>query len=62
MSFGKNLTIAFGAMFLATMSVGAAAWTGIVTCKRRWTARRKRTGNALKVISSATTNVAEPRS
>jgi hypothetical protein len=29
MSFGKKLTIAFGAMFVAMLALGIAAWTGI---------------------------------
>jgi CHASE3 domain sensor protein len=62
MSFGRKLTIAFGAMFIATMAVGAAAWTGIGSLQSALDFAAQRTEKALKIISSATSNIAELRS
>src|SRR5271165_2002431 len=62
MSFGKKLTIAFGAMFLATMAVGTSAWVGISSLQGALDFAAQRTEKALKIISSVTTNIAELRS
>src|SRR5580698_8516988 len=62
MSFGKKLMIAFGAMFVATLALGIAAWTGISGLRNELDFSANTTDKSLKVISGATTDIAELRS
>jgi hypothetical protein len=62
MSFGKKLTIAFGAMFIATLALSISSWTGISTLRDELDFAANKTEKKLKLISDATTDIAEMRS
>ena len=62
MSFGKKLMIAFGAMFVATLALSIAAWTGINGLHDELDFAANNTEKKLKIISDATTDIAEMRS